>query len=48
MSHYEGRREVPRRQTHEGGGSAAPRRESSRRPRMYERHVHVMRSCPSS
>ena len=33
MSHYEGRREVPRRQTHEGGGSAAPRRESSRRPR---------------
>ena len=33
MSHYEGQREAPRRQTHEGGGSAAPRRESRRRPR---------------
>ena len=33
MSHYEGRREVPRRQTHEGGGGAAPRREGGRGPR---------------
>ena len=33
MSHYEGRREVPRRQTHEGGGSAARGRQPCRRPR---------------
>ena len=33
MSHYEGKREPPRRQTHQDAGSAAPRGEGGQPPR---------------
>ena len=36
MSHYEGKREVPRHQTHQEGGTA-PRRENGQQPRRRRR-----------
>lgn len=37
MSHYEGKREAPRRQPQRDGGSAAPRREGGQQPRRRRR-----------